>query len=83
MRPENYEYAWYIRYRWYRCSSPAGIVQIWAASETEAQQEAADRLGTTDLQVEPADGEERFRFLCRATERELASGGPRMRSVRR
>ena len=83
MRPENFEYAWYIRYRWYRCSGPAGIVQIWAASETEAQQEAAERLGTTDLQVEPADGEERFRFLCRATERELASGGPRMRSVRR
>ena len=79
MRPENYECAWYIRYRWYRCSCPDGIVRVWAASESEAQQEAADRLGTTALQVEPADGGEQFRFLCRATERELANGGPRMR----
>lgn len=82
MKPENYEYAWYIKSRWYRCSCAAGIIQVWAASEAEARQEAEDRLGTAELQVEPAPGEERFRFLCRATERELQNGGPRMRTRR-
>lgn len=83
MRPESYEVAWYIRYRWFRCTAPAaGQLLIWAQSESEARDEAAERLGVArealDVRACP-DMEERFRFLCRGSERELATGGPRMR----
>lgn len=82
MRPESYEFAWYIRSRWFRCTAQAGQLLIWAQSESEARDEAAERLGVArealDVRDCP-DMEERYHFLCRASERELATGGPRTR----
>ena len=82
MKPENYEQAWYMRYIWYRCTAPAGQVLVNACTEAEARSGAAARIGVppeTMVVVPCPEMGERYRFLCRATERELANGGPRLR----
>lgn len=78
---DNWAEAWYIRRQLYRCTSPAGVRLETAASESEARASAARQVGAPpeSFRVEAVPGSEQYRFLCRGTDRDMETGGPRVR----